>query len=136
MRRLGKRIKKGVGVSFLGVVFCLAGVLGILNRTTFAAECENGVETSVLGGEGCYEVGNEGEAIYDILELVVNVLTFGVGAAGVLGIVISGVQYMTAGGNETQMTKAKNRIVEVIIGLVAYSVMYVFLQWLIPGGMF
>ncbi|MBR3204639.1 hypothetical protein IKF81_03080 [Candidatus Saccharibacteria bacterium] len=90
---------------------------------------DGGVKTSILGKDGCYEGG-----VADILATILTIMTFGVGAAGVLGIVIAGIQYMTAGGNEMQMTKAKNRIVQVVIGLVGYGLLWALLEWLIPGG--
>lgn len=95
---------------------------------------ENQVYTSIIGGEGCTDVGTSGEGIFTVLSIILNVLTYGVGIAGVLGIVISGVQYLTARDNEQQMAKAKSRIINVVIGLAAYAVMWAFLQWLLPGG--
>ena len=87
------------------------------------AEC---VETALFG---CYSGG-----IYGILAIAINILTFGVATAGVLGIVIAGVQYMTSSGDPATMTKAKNRIVQVAIGLAAWGLMWGLLEWLIPGG--
>lgn len=97
----------------------------------------NCVKTSILGGnDGEYCDDGEGGGVYDILSIVLNVLTIGVGVLGVLGITISGIQYATAADNEQQMAKAKQRIIEVVIGLAIYAVMYGVLQWLIPGGIF
>ncbi|MBQ3430588.1 hypothetical protein IJG20_00585 [Candidatus Saccharibacteria bacterium] len=90
-----------------------------------------GVDTNLIS---CDEDDGKGSGIFHILTIVLNVLTFGVGAAGVLGLVISGIQYMTAAGNQAQMTKAKNRIVQVVIGLVFYGLFWALLEWLIPGG--
>lgn len=107
-------------------------------ETNNGSKCgDNQVEVSILGGDSnCFDIQDSGNDIFDMLGIILDVLTYGVGAAGVIGIVISAIQYMTAAGNEAQMTKAKNRIIEVVIGLVAYGLMYTFLQWLVPGGMF
>ena len=113
-------------------------ILGIL-LIVFAAIC---FSNSVLAADNecagaktnlikCGESAGGGMAY--LLGLVLNILTFGVGAAGVIGIVISGVQYMTSAGNEAQMIKAKHRIIEVLIGLVAYGVAYTAINWLNPG---
>ena len=92
----------------------------------FAEEtCSGGVQTALFG---CYKDG-----IWGILELVIDVMTVGIGAAAVLGIVISGIQYMTASGDPAQMTKAKRRLIEIVIGILAYGVFYVFFKWLIPN---
>lgn len=73
------------------------------------------------------------EAIGCVLNLVVNIMTYGIGVLGVVGIVLSGIQYITSQGDPAKMTKAKNRIVQVVIGLVIYAVMYAALVFLVPG---
>ena len=69
----------------------------------------------------------------DILKLIVNVLSVIIGALGIVGIVIVGIQYMSSGGNEEKMRKAKRRMVEIVLGLVAYALVYVLLRFLAPG---
>lgn len=98
---------------------------------------EGEVYTSILGNAGgCTPVGEGGELIFSLLNTILTILTYGVGIAGTLGIVISGIQYLTARDNEAQLTKAKSRLVNIVIGLVAYALLWAFLQWLIPGGIF
>lgn len=93
-----------------------------------------GVDTAILKDCGNDAEGSQGEGIFCILNIVLNVLTTGVGVLGTLGIVISGVQYMTARDSAEQLTKAKNRLINIVIGLAVYAVMWGFLQWIIPGG--
>ena len=82
--------------------------------------------------KGC--TGKDGkEAITCVLKLVVDILTIGVGILGVIGISVSGIQYLTAGGSEEKTRKAKRRIFEIVIGLVAYVLVYALLSWLLPS---
>ena len=60
-------------------------------------------------------------------------MTAGIGILATIGIVISGVQYLTAGDNEDQVKKSKRRIFEIIIGLAAYALIAALLTWLLPG---
>ena len=60
-------------------------------------------------------------------------MTIGIGILGLIGILIVGTQYLTAGGNEEKTKKAKRRMFEIVIGLVAYVVLYSFLRWLLPN---
>lgn len=92
----------------------------------FATQC-GGVETSLIE---CDETKN---GIWPVLTVAMDVLTILIGAAAVIGIIISGIQYMTASGDPAAVTKAKRRLVEIVIGILAYGVLYVFLRWLIPG---
>ena len=72
--------------------------------------------------------------IQGILKLVLNILVYGLGAAAVLGVIIAGIQYMTARDDVAQVAKAKKRLIEIVIGLVAWALMFTVLNWLIPGG--
>ncbi len=121
-----------------GLVLSIS-VLSITSFTTpvFAEECtcasgEDGTkpDTAILKNIAC-DCGH-GEAIVSILSLVVNIMTIGIGILGVLGITIVGIQYLTAGGSEEKTRKAKRRMFEIVIGLVAYVVAYALLNWLIP----
>ncbi len=76
----------------------------------------------------------DGLTISGLLKIVFNVLVYGIGAAAVLGVLIAGIQYMTARDNESQVAAAKKRLYEVVIGLIAWAAMFTILNWLIPGG--
>ena len=71
-----------------------------------------------------------------IIGSVLEILTYGVGILGVLGLVLVGTKYLTAGGNEEQTQKAKRRLLEIVIGLVAYVILWAIVNWLMPGGNF
>lgn len=70
------------------------------------------------------------------LRATINLLSATVGIVIVLSLVFAGIQYMTAGGNASQVAAAKNRIVMAILALVLFLFTYAILQWLIPGGIF
>ncbi|MBR5621536.1 hypothetical protein IKW75_03610 [Candidatus Saccharibacteria bacterium] len=120
-----KRILAGIMAVVL--VFCAA--IGLAQPTY--ADC-GGVETSVIDCDDGAE--EQGGGIFAILLIVLNVLTFGIGIAGTLGIIIAGIMYLTARDDQGQMVKAKNMLINIVLGLVAYAVMWAFLQWLLPGG--
>ena len=72
--------------------------------------------------------------IEDILNMVLVVVTTGVGIAAVGSIVFAGVLYITARDNAAQVSKAKTMMRNTIIGIIAYILMWAFLEWIIPGG--
>ena len=72
--------------------------------------------------------------VEDILNMVLVVVTTGVGIAAVGSIVFAGVLYITARDNAAQVSKAKTMIMNTIIGIIAYILMWAFLEWIIPGG--
>lgn len=135
-----KKILLSIAAIFIGFA---------LTATPVYAEC---VRTSVLGNSVCDKDGNKvdgakidgenyfscscdngsGSSVLDILNLVVNIMSVGIGILGVIGITVVGIQYLTAADNEEQTRKAKRRLFEIIIGLVVYVIIYALLQWLMP----
>jgi len=83
---------------------------------------------------GC--VGVECSGIWGILLLVINILSVGVGVTAVGGILYGSVMYTTAGGSVDQVKKARTIILNTIIGLAAFALMFSLLNYLIPGGLF
>ena len=132
-----------------GIIVSCGVMTALLPNVAFADTCEpddfgyefavvktgeevERIETNLLGMV-CDD--GHGSAMKATLNLILKVLTYGVGVGGVVGIVISGIQYLTARDNEAQAAKARRRILEVVIGLIVYAVMYVVLEFLlIPSG--
>lgn len=92
---------------------------------------KSGVKTSVLT-----DCGQSDDGITCILNLVVDIMTYGIAILGAIGITVVGVQYLTAAGDEAKARKAKQRMLEIVIGLATYVVIYAILKWLLPtfGG--
>ena len=126
----------------------LAAVMGIMMSAMMVgapvmaadASCNDGcVHVGVLGDvvgadeNGCVCDDGNGTLIKTIIRWIVNILTGAVVAAAVIGMAIAGIQYTTAGGNEQQMVKSKNRIIQIAIGLAIWIFMWAALNWLIPG---
>lgn len=74
------------------------------------------------------------DGIGGLLGLVVKILSYGLGAAAVIGVVVAGIMYLTARDNESQVTAAKQRLLNTVIGLIAWVVMFSVVNWLIPGA--
>ena len=140
-------MKKLVTVMTLVGVMMLASLAVIFGTETmvYANEAnkvpEGCVPASILsnetiGGKKYYCDKGNGEGVVYVLGIVVNVLTFGVGTAATVGLVISGIQYIMAGGDVGRLQRAKMRIFHIVIGLAIYAVFWGILQFLLPGGLF
>lgn len=121
--KLTKRLVTVLLISILTTAFVL--------NTAYAADSNNIVETNFFGN---FEDDGQGCGVYRVLNLAVDILSIGIGILGVIGITVVGIQYLTAGGNEQKTTKAKQRIVEIIIGIIAFVALYALTQWLLPAG--
>ena len=117
----------------------LMGIMAItfIPTTAFAAcsqaQLDNGCVSTNIIGDGCSCDDGKGSGVSDILNLVVDIMTIGIGILGLIGISVVGIQYLTAGGNEEKAKKAKRRMFEIVLGLAAYVLLYAVLKWLLPG---
>jgi hypothetical protein len=70
------------------------------------------------------------------LNYLINIIAGVVGVGAVLMLIWGGIQYITARDNAQGVADAKQKIINVVIGLAAFIFLYAFLNWLIPGGVF
>ena len=110
-------------IAFMVVSFSM----NYCTKSVFAANC-GGAETNFL------ECGADEGGPWHIISLILDIVSLGVAILGVIAIVAVGIQYMSAGSNTAQVQKAKTRISEIIIGLAAYSTLFAFIEWIMPGG--
>lgn len=107
----------------------LKSTVAVVTTTLMAAI----YHTSAFAYDGAIIDAPDGkEGIEKVLSITVDIMTAGVAILAVIGIVISGIQYLTAGGNEDKLKKSKRRIFEIVIGLAAYVIIYALLKWLLP----
>lgn len=112
----------------LMIVFLLPIFLPL---NTFAGSC-GGVETNLIQCDNDDGGGTTG--ICHILNLVVRIMTTGIGILAVLGTIFVGIQYLTAGESEEKLRKSKRRLLELVIGIIIYVLMGSLIQFLLPGG--
>ncbi len=105
--------------------FCM--VLAVAQPAFASDKC-----VSILPESWCDESGGGG--IKEIIKLGANILMMGIGVAATVGIVICGVQIMTARDDPAQVSKARKRMIEIAIGLVAWVLIEVVVQFIIPNG--
>ena len=127
MPNSNRRTKKTL-IALTTIMFFVFLLSVTFDKPVFAAECA-GVDTSLIE---CQSTAGGG-AIREVLMIVVNTLTIGIGILAVIGITIVGTQYLTAGGNEQQVIKAKKRMLEIVVGIGVYIAMWGLMQWLLPG---
>ena len=93
------------------VFFMLFGV--------FSADALANVDEARAGLQATGSSGGSGEAdVKGIVEDVIDILSFIVGAASVIMIIIGGLKYVTSSGESSNIQSAKNTIIYAIVGLV------------------
>ena len=121
---------------FIGLTLAMAPTVALAECDGSSAQCCGGVNTAIIS---CTETGGGSttdSGLWGILIIAINILTAGVGIAAIGGIVYGAILYTSAGGSQEQVKKAMGIITNVVIGIVAYAVMFSALNFLIPGGLF
>lgn len=80
--------------------------------------------------------GTQDNGVWALLLLAMNIMTAGVGILAVGGIAYGAALYASASDKPEQAKQGMTYIKNVVIGLAAYGLMYVLLNFLIPGGIF
>ena len=113
---------------------------------TDASDLEEATSNTVLGSnvpddkDDCSDpssnLNEDNCGIIKLLNIVFNFVSGGVILAVIGNIIFAGIRYSTAQGNPSTSGAAKNRIRTAVMALLMYFLLYGFLQWLIPGGIF
>lgn len=86
-----------------------------------------------IKGKDCIE--NSKEAIFEILGMILNIFTFGVGIAATGGFIFCGYQYITSKNEPAVIVKIKTRMLNIVIGLIIYFMFWGIIGLLLPGGL-
>lgn len=84
--------------------------------------------------KGC--TSNDCDFVKKYINPAVLLLTFSFGLIAVVSLIIGGIQYSASQGDPQNVAKAKKRIADTLLAVVAYFFLFTFLQFLIPGGLF
>ena len=104
----------------------------------------DGVDVGAVAEGDCAEktafkfgnCGRTGVTISCMATEIMRFLTALVGILVVAGITVGGIVYSTGSGNPAKTQKGVTIIVNSILGLVTYALMFAIINFLIPGGIF
>lgn len=132
------KIKQKI-ITLLVVVFSLFGAVGtaLMAPTPAFAACGGAKDTSIINcSQGSGGASAKDNGVWGILVIALNIMTAGVGILAVGGIVYGAILYASAGDNASQTKQAIELIRNVVIGVISFGLMYMVLNFLIPGGIF
>ncbi len=74
---------------------------------------------------------SSGPNVQEIIRLVINILSWVVGIAAVIMIIIGGLRYVLSGGDSTGVNNAKNTILYALIGLVIVAMAQILVRFVL-----
>ena len=66
----------------------------------------------------------------------IDLLSAVVGLIVVIAVIVGAIEYITSAGDPQRAASGQKHITNALLGLFAYALLYGFLQFLIPGGLF
>jgi len=110
------------------LAFGAANGLVLLAPTFALAQGAPSTDAWVRGQSNVSSTGLSGGSIYNIISQTLAWLLGILGFIAVIGFVISGILYLTAAGNDTQIEKAKSAMTYSIVGVIVALMGWVIVQ--------
>ena len=105
------------------------GALLLFSRSVYALDC------AVLPSEICSKA-EDSEAIFALLNFFLTILVVLVGIVAIGMFIWAGILYASGDANSNRVAQAKTIMTNTTVGIIAFGLMYLALNWLIPGGIF
>ncbi len=99
--------------------------------TTSAAKQDVCAGLELATGQGCAEPADGETSVESVIATVVNILSWIVGVAAVIMLIISGLRFVTSNGDTQSVTNAKNGIIFAVIGLLVVAFAQVIVQFVV-----
>jgi len=122
----------------LGLMSLLAVVATPLTVSASAAALSSPiVAASQSAKEACQGIGLSGSGCSDssglnsLVKTIVNILSAIVGVAAVIMIIISGMRYVTSGGDAQKVSGAKSALIYAIVGLLVVAMAQILVHYVL-----
>ena len=84
--------------------------------------------SAIDNSQGCQ---TNGSAVQGLFATTVNVLSLVVGVVAVIMLIVSGIRFVTAGGNSNSVSAAKSTLIYAIVGIVIVALAQIIVRWVI-----
>lgn len=108
------------------LAFAFAAVVPATASYAATVDCQDN-QLGINNGVNCAAGDDQPEKLFGangIFKKVTDVLLFIIGAVAVIMLVIGGIRYTISGGDQAQVTSAKNTILYAIIGIIVAILAY------------
>lgn len=107
-----KNIKNKLLIAVAGFVSVFALTLAPVAGTVVHAQSEGQAQ------QGVNLTGGGGKTVEGLVKSVINILSWVIGVASVIMIIVGGLRYVTSAGDSGSVSSAKNTIMYALVGLV------------------
>lgn len=121
---LRRRVTRPAVLTLLVCCIALAG--SILSFVSVSAACDLNTPSISSGAECARGNGQPSQLVGDggVFNRITSILLFIVGAVAVIMLIFGGIRYIVSGGDQANVTAAKNTILYAIIGIIVALLAY------------
>jgi len=103
---------------FLAGCAVMLGLGGLVPAVALADTPKSIVCQTIEAGSDCKSTPKDSTSLTDVIKAVVNILSYLVGVVAVIMVIVSGFKYVTAAGDSSKVSSAKNTLIYAIVGIV------------------
>lgn len=124
-------LRRGLGVLMaLGVMSFM--LFGHLVNAQALTPNQQAVCDSIGSGNDCAETDDQGGTKVDsVIKSVVRLLGIVAGIVAVIMIIISGIKYISSGGDSSKIASAKNALIYAIVGIIIVALSQVIVRFVL-----
>jgi len=116
-------------ITYFVTLASATSLLLLSSQPVYALDC------TVLPNDICSKA-EDSEAIFALLNFFLTILVVLVGIVAIGMFIWAGILYASGDANSNRVAQAKTIMTNTTIGIIAFGLMYLALNWLIPGGIF
>jgi nitrate/nitrite transporter NarK len=128
MKILQRLVIYAVLIGSFGAVFALATPAYAGPFDDAKTEACKGADTS-NGNNGCDATA--GTKLSVIIKNIINLLSIIVGIAAIIVIIVSGLRFITAGGDANSISSARNGVIYAVVGLIVAALAQVIVRFVL-----
>lgn len=127
-----KRIKHlFIGITLLVGTSVMLPLAASVSVSALSAN-QKAVCEAIGSGQNCVETDNQGGTKVDsVIKTIVRMLGIFAGILAVIMIIVSGIKYITSGGDSSKIASAKNALVYALVGLIIVALSQVIVRFVL-----
>lgn len=112
-------------------IFAVAAMVGLFSAMPLTVAAQSPADQIETGIDDVDPEAGEGATLQEQIRVVVNILLFLLGAIAVVMIVIGGIRFATANGDQSAVTSAKNTILYAVVGVIVAIMAYAIVNFIL-----
>ena len=126
-------------LAFLSILLSIGavGVLGLASASAlpaFATTATDNACEALTQIDPNHDCSTKGSGVAHIISVAISILSYVVGIASVIMVIIAGLKYITAGGDSNKISSAKTTLVYALVGIAIVALAQVLIHFVFSSA--